>query len=134
MTSIEMRKTIRDTLASVVPGPIATAGLNPINQFVEGRPYQVDDKEVAVYLDYENDTTSDYNVGFIVQVQLNGADQATEYHSVIFDLIRENLTAELLGLTVRESINSDIWPADNVGSSFVFYNLEYSKSLDDCDI
>lgn len=134
MTALEMRALIKNTLQSVVPPAISSAGLSPIEQFVTGRPKQSDDIELAVYLDFENDSTTAYNVGFIIQLQLFGKDNGTEYHSILFDLIRENITASLLGADDRESVNSDIWPADNVGSSFVFYNLEFSKELDDCDV
>ena len=47
--------------------------------------------------------------------------------------IREHITAGLVGYNVRERISGDPWPVDVNGSSFVFFEIEFSEVLDDCD-
>lgn len=134
MTLSEMRKTIKDTLESVLPALLATASLDNFDNYYEGPPRNVDKKELCVYANHEINATLNYEVGFIIQAQLYQVLDELPYHDVIFKAIKDNITATLLDLQSRDRIEFDGWPMDDdTSTSYCFYYLGFISDLDDCD-
>jgi hypothetical protein len=133
MTPVEITQLIADTMAAGLPSKLTTAGLENFAVYQNKIPNKADDLEVCVYLDYDDDDTDQAVLGILIQIQLYAKDENQEYHSVINPFLKKNITPELVGFETRQFIKSDHFPMDNNGSAFIFYKIEFSKNLTDCD-
>ena len=134
MTATLAKTTIMNTLASVLPTLLSTAGLDNFEDYLDEQPDETEKRILGIYTISETDTTDNHTLVLLLQAQLYGqADWKQEYHSVIFQAIRDNITAELIGFTVREKIDADLYPVDRNSTSYGFYEIEFSEELDDCD-
>ena len=134
MTSIQIRQIITDVLASNLPGLLAGAGLDNFNEYIAGPTKDEQKKECASYLEFEGNSTDQRVISFIIQCQLPSILDPTLYHAIILPVIQEFLSAGTVGMETRESIEGDVWPCDvSRSTSFIYYSLTYSQSLDDCD-
>lgn len=121
-------------LSQVLPPLLSAAGLDDFEDYSIYPPDDADKKILAVYVDAERDFTVEYEIRFVIQAQLARERRTTEYHSVIFDAIRKNITSTLMGLEKRDNVEADIWPLDRGnGTSFCFYELSFTQDMDDCD-
>jgi len=123
------------TLSTVLPPLISAAGLNALDQYTANPPRNTEASLLACYISNEKDNSEMQSFSLIVQVQLYGVGNGDlkAYHKVIYEAIRQNLPANLYGMTARESIEADIFPVDQRGSSFIYYDLMYSRDYDDCE-
>ena len=134
MTATLTKTTIMNTLASVLPALLSTAGLDDFESYLDEQPDDTEKRILGIYVASETDTTDSHTLVLLIQAQLyRQADYKQEYHSVIMQAIRSNITAELIGFNVREKIDADLWPVDGSSTSYGFYEIEFSEELDDCD-
>jgi len=133
MTAVEKTKAISDLLAAGLPSLLATASLDNFDEYLNKSPLRIDDKELCVYIDFDDNTTDNKDFGVIIQTQLNGEDQVQEYHSVIMPFIESNLKGSTIGMVERVSIKSNVWPIDKHGTSYIYYEIEFTDMLDKCD-
>ena len=136
MTAIEKTKAIKDLLANNLPALLAayTPALDNFDEYLNKSPLRFEDKEICVYIDFEDNDTDNKRFGAIIQVQIFGEDQVQEYHSVIMPFLENNLTPDIVDMTERESIKSKIFPIDlDESTSFILYFVEFSEPLDKCD-
>jgi len=136
MTAIEKTKAIKDLLANNLPALLAayTPALDNFDEYLNKSPLRFEDKEICVYIDFEDNDTDNKRFGAIIQVQIFGEDQVQEYHSVIMPFLENNLTPDIVDMTERESIKSKIFPIDlDESTSFILYFVEFSQPLDKCD-
>lgn len=133
MTPVQRTEAIRATLAAGLPALLTTAGLDNFDQYRNKSPEKSDDKELCVYIDFDDNGTDVRSFGAIVQAQLYGDDQVQEYHSIIMPFVEENITADLVGYQERMNISSDVWPMEPNGSTaFIYYMISFQTELDDC--
>jgi len=133
-TASQQLTTIKNKLASVLPALLTSAGLTALDEYVIEAPEKSDTKSIAVYLDGEDDNTDEYSLKVIIQLQGYRIKNLTAYHSVIFQALKDHITADLLKLNIRDGIFSDTWPlTKNNMTSYGFYGLEFLDILDDCE-
>lgn len=134
MTATLAKTTIMNTLASVLPTLLSTAGLDNFESYLDEQPDDTEKRILGIYTVNEMDTVDSHTLVLLLQAQLyRQADYKQEYHSVIMQAIRDNITAGLIGFTTREKIDADPWPVDGSSTSYGFYEIEFSEELDDCD-
>lgn len=134
MKTVEITQLVSDTLESGLPSLLSADGLQDFDVYDNKSPYRATDLELCTYIDFEDNNTDEKQLGLIIQAQIVGIDKVQEYHSVILPFIESDITAGLVGYTVRQSIKSDVWPMDAASStSFIYYSISFSASLDDCD-
>jgi len=122
---------IKNKLSVDIPSLLLTAGLPAIDQFVQGRPLQIDDNELCVYLADGNNNGERDSCLFIIQLQLNSISHFTPYNDILYEYLFDNITVQLLGFTERDYIGYDIWPMESTG--FIYYELSFYNQLDDCN-
>lgn len=134
MNAYPATQTIISELASILPPLFTAAGLDDLSLYSSDKPKTPQQTALVCYIDYENDDSETHTIGVIIQVQLYAVSDsvAGQYHEVIFPAIRNNIAPDLLGFDTRLQIASDIYPIDQRGSGFLFYGVEFSRSLDDC--
>lgn len=133
MTGSEIKTIIRDKFAADLPALLATAGLNDFEDYLPSQPGDYERRQLGMYTENRLDVTTDESFSLIIQAQLaNTGDFKQEYDDVLFPYIKKNITAELCGFTVRDSLEADLYPVDSNSTSFYFYILTFSNQLDDC--
>ena len=133
MTASTAKTTIIDKLQDVLPDLFIAAGLDDFEEYIDEQPGPTEKRVLGIYIAEENDTTEFHTLILILQAQLyKKLDWKQEYHSVMMAAIRTNITASLIGFIVRERITADLYPVERSGSSFNFYEIEFSEPLDDC--
>jgi hypothetical protein len=132
-SNLQLEK-IRASLASVLPTLLTTAGLADFDLYTVGPPKNAESKTLSVYLSEEVDDEDFYYLRVLIQCQLYRVANESDYHSIIFEAIRENVTPLLMGIDRRSSIAADVWPLNkNVSTSFIYYEIEFTEEMDDCD-
>lgn len=133
MTSKERTAAILNLVSTGLPPLLAAAPLPDFDEYVDGPPLRTDDSEFSIYVSDETDSVSEHDYSLIFQCQINGGDLSNEYHSVIMDYLRGNLTPEVVGFQSRIKLSADLWPIDpNSGTAFIFYEVIFQRELDDC--
>jgi hypothetical protein len=134
MTASVVKTTIMAKLASVLPALLSTASLDNFTDYLDEQPNKTDALQLGIYIIDETDTVDSHVLTVLIQGQLySQGDWKQKYNDVIMPAIREHITASLVGYNVRERIMADLWPVDVNGSSFAYYEIEFSEVLDDCD-
>lgn len=125
---------IKTALQSALPSVLTAAGLDDFDAYVIDSPQELEKNTLAVYLMEEVDDRDFYYFRCMVQCQLPRVRNVTDYHSSILPVIRATITPALLGLDYRSSIAADVWPLNkNVATSYIYYEIEFTEELDDCD-
>jgi len=136
MTPIEKTKAIKDLLANNLPALLAayTPALDNFDEYLNKSPLRFEDKEICVYIDFDDNDTDTKTFGVIIQAQIYGEDQVQEYHSVIMPFLENNLTANIVDMVDRDKLSSKIFPIDlDESTSFILYFVEFSEPLDKCN-
>jgi hypothetical protein len=83
----------------------------------------------------EQNTTDNRIRTFVIDGQIPGVlDFDQSYHSVIMPLIEQYVTAGLVGMTNRDSIEANLFPVEpGDGSTGLLYIVTFSEELDDED-
>lgn len=138
MTFLEQIEIMRATYETGLPTILAEANPDVLEGFAQYRkdsPTKPDQKQLCVYLGPGNNSTDAENRSFIVQLQLYKVNEIEQiqYFERILEFTKENITPSILGLEGLNNIEWDIWPIDKDGNgAFVFFQLDFRSSLDDC--
>jgi hypothetical protein len=124
-----------DMFSADLPALLSTASLDNFDEYNNGNVKRSDKKELCVLAATDGDVNEKASTLFIIKCQLYKViNEYIDYYDVIRDYINDNITPELLGYTIRTKLVGDFFPIDdNVNSSFVFFQLEFSHELDDCE-
>ena len=134
LTPIERTAAIRDLFSNNLPDLLTDASLDNFDEYLNKSPLRSQDKELCVYIDFDDNDSDSYSFGVVIQAQLYGSDQVQEYHSVIMKFIEENIIGDTVGFTVRNNIAADIWPMDiERSTAFIYYSVGFMTRTDDCD-
>ena len=125
---------IKTTLETGLPALLSTANLLNFESYLSIPDNDPQKRQLTVNPDRNNNVTSDLTRAFIIKAQLPRIPDNASYFDVIEPFIRENVTPELLGFQNRISIDSDFYPIDlNRTTSYIFFNITFTSSLDDCE-
>jgi hypothetical protein len=134
MTPVQRTAAIKTVFSTGLPALLSTAGLEDFDEYLNKSPLRSNDKELCVYIDFDDNGTDTKTFGVMIQAQLYGDDQVQEYHSVIMPFIEQFITADVVGYQTRMNISSDVFPMEPNGSSaFVFYMVSFESQIDDCE-
>lgn len=132
MTPNEKKTAIKNLLSTNLPALLTTAGLPDFQEYLDKYPNDPNKRQIGIYYFQDDDDTNSLRSGFVIHLQLPRILDADDYHDVVYPYIRENLTADVVEMTVRESIESDIIISDMSGTSIIGYFVLFSSDLDDC--
>ncbi len=133
MTSSAVKTTIINKLQEVLPDLFNTAGLDDFEKYMDSQPDDTEKRIIGIYIAEEGDTEDFHILTLLIQAQLyKKSDYKQEYHNIIMPAIRENITASLVGYIDRDSLIGDLYPVERSGTSFAFYEIQFSNPLDDC--
>ena len=134
LTTKQIKTIIRDKFAADLPALLTTAVLSDFEDYLISQPSNREKRQLGMYTEGRTNSTDFREFRLIIQAQLPRiADWEQNYDDVIFPYIEQEITAELLGFITRESVESDLYPVDQTGTSFNFYVLTFSSPLDDCE-
>lgn len=128
---------IKNKLAEVLPAVLTAEGLEDFDEYVAGDPTSTGVKSLAVYFNESSNDTDLEVVSFLIQLQLYrvlSAATATLYKDVVGETILKYVQPSLAGMTMRSQVKADQFPVqEDVGTAFVFFDIVFSRDLDDCD-
>ena len=124
-----------DKFEADLPTLFNAADLDNFDSYNNGDAKRSDAKELCVLAATDGDVNETASTLFIIKCQLYKViNSYVDYYDIIRDYINENITPDLLGYTIRTKLVGDFFPIDdNINSSFVFFQLEFSRELDDCE-
>jgi len=134
LTPIERTEAIKDLCESDLPALLDDAGLSNFDEYRNKTPLKSNDKELCVYIAEDMNSPSENKFLVLIQVQIYGNDEGQEYHSVIMPFLEQELTADIVEYTDRDSISADVWAMDvEKMTTFLWYEIEFTEDKDGCD-
>ncbi len=93
-------------------------------------------KELGLFI-YQDRTTLDAvnnTLSLIIQLQLYQKTEieSAEYQDILTGYMRD-YDPDNLGMTMLNSIETDCWPIEQTGTTFIYLILNYIENLDSCD-
>jgi hypothetical protein len=130
MTQSAMIIAIKNASETAINPALVSAGLDAIDEYLETPP--TDDARIlfCVYLAEGDNSTSRASEAFILQLQLPKSERPDLYLSAIWPVLLVALKPIIVGMTDRE-ISHMTWYPSEVGMSFIYFEVRFSRDLDD---
>jgi len=135
MNSVE---TTLDTLVTdfedSLPALLVAAGINDFTEYVKGPSRQHNQQSLCFYIDEGSPDIEEDSISIIIQAQLYGIDydDSLKYLDVVKDFIFD-YDPENIGYIIRRSFTYEHLPIEQKKTTFIFFNIEYTETLDSCD-
>jgi hypothetical protein len=129
-----MLSTLKTYFSSNVAPALIVAGLQAMDGYIDTPPTDNDSLQFCVYLAEGTDSTTDKRDAFLIQVQLPTVLSPVPYLDVIWPIV-EDFNPSLLGYDAKDISWQTWYPGelgDGYGGSFIYIEIEVSKSNDDC--